>query len=315
MKLSVQAQLREIGLLLDADIYPYVFNDGVLAPAGSVIDVPSVGAGKNYESGSTYRSSTGTRQGAAGWQRQTGKSGACHSPASPGCKRLQTHYIEQLDDVVAVYPQTTFWLQNKGLWLWVESAVLPGLKRRATFLIAVPYSRGMKVQAWAFWSTALGHQWIGPRHTNAIDGSICAFNPTDGTWKEGGKLSRLIDLYTFWAFRQLHDEVVGWWPGRQTAEFAYERLTESNDNEWCGCRFDAPRYSECCKQADLKADRYAIAMEFIGGFLKFRPRKPPHAVISVLALANQPPEIRQHKIIDTLIASSHLQPHRLLIQI
>jgi len=313
MNLSVQTQLREIGLQLDADVYPHLFNDGVVAPAGSVIDVQFVGAENDHESGSTYRSTTGSRQRATGWQGQTGKSRASDPPASPGCERLQSHYLEQLDEIVAVYPQTTFWFQSNGLWLWVEGAVLPGLTRRATFLIAVPYSRGMKVKAWAFWSTALGHQWIGPRHTNAIDGSICAFNPADGTWKEGGNLTRLIDLYTLWVFRQLHAEVEGWWPGRQTAQYAFERLSECNDNEWCGCRFDAPRYGECCKQTDCEADRFTIAMEFIGGFLKFKPRRPPAAIVSVLANGSSPPEILRYKYSEALIATSHHRPVRILI--
>lgn len=311
MNLSVLTQLREIGLQLDADTYPYVFNDGVVAPAGTVIGVQLAGAENNHESGSTCRSATRTRQRAAGWQRQTGKPRSPSPSASSGCERLQTHYLEQLDEIFAAYPQTTFLLQNNGLWLWVEGAVLPGLTRRATFLIAVPFSRGCKVQAWAFWSTVLGYQWIGPRHTNAIDGSICAFNPIDGTWKEGGTLTHLIDLYTLWAFRQLHVEVVGWWPGRQTAQFAYERLTECNDNEWCGCKPDAPRYGDCCKQADLEADRFTIAMEFVGGFLKFRPRTPPLGIVSVLAANAAPPEIRRYMFSQSLTSTSDCRPVRL----
>jgi hypothetical protein len=311
MDKAVQQLLVSIGEQLDRDIYPHVFNDGVVAPAGSVIDVQYAGAENQHESGSTHRSATGPRQRAAGWQWQTGQSGASSSPASPGCERLQSHYLEQLDEVVAAYPQTTFWLQSNGLWLWVEGTVLPGLTRRATFLIAVPFSRGCKVQAWAFWSTVLGYQWIGPRHTNAVDGSICAFNPIDGTWKEGGQLTALIDLYSLWAFRQLHVEVIGWWPGRQTAQFAFERLTECNDNEWCGCRSDAPRYRDCCKQADLEADRFTIAMEFVGGFLKFRPRTPPAKVVAILTANAAPPEIHQHSMTQALISATNHRAVRL----
>jgi hypothetical protein len=307
MDRSVRQLLESIGEQLDRDEYPHVFNDGVIAPAGSVIDDQLAGVETNHESRPAYRSAAGSRQGATGWQRQAGESGPS-SPTTPsGCGRLQSHYLEQLDGVVAAYPQTTFLLQNNGLWLWVEGAVLPDLTRRATFLIAVPFSRGCKVQAWAFWSTALGHQWIGPRHTNAVDGSICAFNPIDRTWKEGGQLTALMDLYSLWAFRQLHVEVLGWWPGRQTAQFAYERLTECNDNEWCGCRPDAPRYADCCKDADLKADRSEIMKEFIGGFLKFRPRKPPPSIVSVLTSNAVPPEIRRYTLGQSLAMTSNLR--------
>lgn len=313
MDKAVQQLLISIGEQLDRDIYPHVFNDGVIAPAGSVIDFQFAGAENNHESWSTYRSATGSRQRAAGWQRQTGEPRPPSPSAPPGCGRLRSHYLEQLDEIVAAYPQTAFLLQNNGLWLWVEGAVLPGLTRRATFLIAVPFSRGCKVQAWAFWSTVLNCQWMGPRHTNAVDGSICAFNPIDGTWKEGGKLTHLIDLYTLWAFRQLHVEVIGWWPGRQTAQFAFERLTECNDNEWCGCKPDAPRYGNCCKQADLKADRFTIAMEFIGGFLKFRPRTPPSSIVSVLTANSAPPEIRRYMFSHMLASTSNYRAIRLQV--
>lgn len=303
MDSAVQQLLISIGDQLDRDIYPHVFNGGVVAPAGSVIDCQTAGVENDHESRPACRSSAGSWQRTAGWQGQTGKSGPSCPTASPGCGRLQTHYLEQLDAAFAAYPQTSYLLQNSGLWLCVESAVLPGLKRRATFLMAIPFSRGSKVQSWAFWTNAIGYQWIGPRHTNAVDGSICAFNPSDGSWKEGGKLTDLIDLYSLWALRQLHVEVLGWWPGRQTAQFAYERLTECNDNEWCGCRTDAPRYIDCCKATDIIADRSEIAMEFIGGFLKFKPRRPPDNILVVLASNAPPPQIRSN-IFSTLLATN-----------
>lgn len=308
VNLSVLSQLREIGSQLDADVYPHLFNDGVVAPAGSVIGIQPAGVENENESRSTCRSPTWSWRRSAGWRGQTGQSRPPNPAASPGCEPLQANYCKQLDAVFAAYPQTNYLLQDNGLWLCVESAVLPGLNRRATFLIAIPFFQGSKVRAWGYWSTAIGIQWIGPRHTNAVDGSICAFTPQDGTWNEGGDLRNLIDLYTLWAFCHLHNEVIGWWPGRQTAVFAYERLTECNDNEWCGCRSDAPRYGECCKKKDLEADRTEIAIKFVGEFLQYQPRRPPAAITSVLMTGMLPPPMRLQRSLGSLYGTSSLCP-------
>ncbi|QIQ86449.1 hypothetical protein [Erythrobacter sp.] len=194
------------------------------------------------------------------------------------------------------------------MWLAVDSAVLAGLDRKATFLIAVPFQHFQPIRAWAFWTTEVSRTWIGPRHTNAVDGSICAFNPSEGTWKIGGDLVALIDQYTMWAFCQLHLEIIGWWPGRQTAEFVYERLTELKDNEWCGCRPDAGRYAECCKQSDLAADRFQAAIQFVGGFLKFKPRQPPVNVSRLIWRGGEPPAFEQARTNLTLFVGSCLCP-------
>jgi hypothetical protein len=111
------------------------------------------------------------------------------------------------------------------------------------------------------------------------DGSICAFDPDDGTWAIGGSIVSLLDLYTLWALRHFHLQVFGYWPGRQVASFVMERLLELKPFEHCGCGGDKP-YEKCCQAADLKADRLSETIKFsdLGGFR----RCPPQAILKFL---------------------------------
>lgn len=308
MKPAVRRQLQDIGVQVDAEVYPNVFNDGVMAPKGSIVDRETLGAENYDEQQGPCRSAAGSWQGAAGWQRSSCRSRASCNTEPSGSGRLRENYLGQLDAVFAAYPRTAVWTSNEGMWLAVDSAVLAGLDRKAAFLIAVPFRHFQPIRAWAFWATAVSRTWIGPRHTNAVDGSICAFNPSEGTWKVGGDLVALIDQYTMWVFCQLHLEVIGWWPGKQTADFIYERLTELKHNEWCGCRPDAGRYAECCKQSDLAADRFQAAMQFVGGFLKFKPRQPPVSVSRLIWEGGEPPVFTRARPKPMLFVGSCLFP-------
>ena len=285
--------LKNIGEQLHAGAFPRVFNDGIVAPSNPIVDLETLGAETTNATPGTRRPSARSWQRTAGWQGPAGGSRPSGTAEPSGSRHLRENYCGQLDGVLAAYPHTKFWLQDDGMWLAVESSVLAGLEKRATFLTGVPFNRGLPVRAWAFWTWSIGFQWIGPRHTNAVDGSICAYNPQEGTWRTGDCLIALLDLYTAWACCHLHVEKFGWWPGPQTAQFAYERLTELNDNEHCGCRRGAPLYRDCCKQSDLQIDRGAAAVEFIGGFLRFVPRKPPSNMISFLQDQHNPPRLQK----------------------
>lgn len=308
MNSAVHAQLQAIGSQVDAGTYPNVFNDGVIAPKDSVVNQLTTGAENYDEQQGTCRSAAGSWPGTAGWQGPSGRSRASGDTEPSGSRQLCENYLGQLDAVFAAYPRTAVWTSGDGMWLAVDSSVLAGLDRKATFLIAVPFRHLQPIRAWAFWTTAVSRSWIGPRHTNAIDGSICAFNPSEGTWKVGGDLVGLIDQFTMWAFCHLHLEVLGCWPGRQTAEFIYERLTELKDNEWCGCRPDAERYADCCKQSDLAADRFQAAMQFVGGFLKFKPRQPPVCVSRLIWEGGEPPAFQRARPDPMLFLGSCLFP-------
>jgi hypothetical protein len=174
------------------------------------------------------------------------------------------------------------------MWLRTDSLLLDGLTRKATFLTHIPFDRGGRASAWGYWTTAVSASWIGPRHTNFPDGSICAFEPRDGTWSVGDKIVKLLDLYTLWALRHLHLEVFGRWPGHQSVPIPYERLQELKDDELCGCDQADLLYSECCKPADLALDRQEAFADFLrltGGH-----REPPKLVVPVILGLEAPPE-------------------------
>lgn len=177
-----------------------------------------------------------------------------------------------------------------GTWLLAESAVLAGLPQAVTFLVALPDTPGAGARAWAFWRRPDGPVWIGPRHTNFQDGSICAFSADDQAWEEGCDLRTLLDLYSVWVLRHLHLAHLGRWPGKQYALLnghphlqAYYRLIECRPDELCGCGSESRRYAECCRPWDLKRNFTSLASLFLrhvdGGFSS---RRPPDAVTAFL---------------------------------
>lgn len=189
------------------------------------------------------------------------------------------------------YPTLATFPDEDGLWLLVKSSILPGLTREATFLVALPYRLGVGPWAWGFWTeTGSPPRWIGPRHTNFQDGTVCAFAPNDGAWTEGGDLRTLLDLYTVWAARQLLLEISGLWPGKQYALIGspaalqvHYRLSECRDDELCGCGSETVRYADCCKPGDLMWNRLQLIEHFMraipGGFAS---RKPPAHVVDFI---------------------------------
>ena len=134
----------------------------------------------------------------------------------------------------------------------------------------------------------MGSTWIGPRHTNFPDGSVCAFEPADKTWVIGDPLVTLLDLYTLWALRHLHLQVFGRWPGHQAVRHPYERILELREDEHCGCDMSDKLYGKCCRDRDLRRDRIADAVNFIilasGGL-----RKPPNSVVKFVREHIEPP--------------------------
>ena len=165
--------------------------------------------------------------------------------------------------------------------------MLDGLPRHARFLIGISYLWPF-VWSWGFWAHELmSPVWIGPRHTNFYDGSICAFEFADETWIFGQPLVKLMDLYTVWALRHLHLEVVGTWPGQQVAHYAIERLSEQRDTELCGCG-GMQTYGECCKSNDESKIEVADAVQFA-----WFPRTPPLSVYSVVIDGAEPPELKE----------------------
>jgi hypothetical protein len=147
------------------------------------------------------------------------------------------------------------------------------------------------VRTWAFWTGLITTAaWIGPRHTNFPDGSVCAFEPADGTWAFGDSLVDLMDLYTVWVLRHLHLQTVGRWPGYQSVRLPYERILELRPDEFCGCEQSHLLYGGCCRNTDLARDRMADAMNFFF-FSQGRLREPPASVLRFVHEGGEPPAV------------------------
>lgn len=280
--------LAKLGTELNGGVYPVVHNSGAVAPALSTVEVNFLGK-ENNSVERKRRPTTEPRQWSTGRQgppcglRPTGS-------ATPFVgTSLQTKYQNELGHVCSAYPQANIRSQEKGMWLNVSSLVLEGLPQKATFLVAVPFSPDRAVRGWAFWTTSISASWIGPRHTNFPDGSICAFYPQDKTWKPGDSLVVLLDIYTIWALRHLHLDTFGRWPGYQSVPSPYERLTELRDDEFCGCDNSNLKYAECCKPRDIKLDflheRSKFLKMYCGGV-----RSPPSWVNKVVIGSGEVPE-------------------------
>jgi len=300
--------LRDIGLQLDRDQYPRVYNGGIVKPGDAAIADSIPGEDTNHVYQRQRRPKTRPWERTAGWQGSTSQSGttgrsgaASETPPFFGSS-LRALYEAELEAVRTAYPNMAIWDRAEGLWLLTESAVLPGLGKKATFLTALPFSSRLMPRSWAFWTTPISWQWIGPRHTNFPDGSICAFDPVDRTWSPGESITQLIDLYTLWAFRHEHLRVFGRWPGRQSVPLAYERLDELQDDEYCGCNKSPKLYKDCCKTEDLSRPRAATFWEFFHHMRGYISRTPPEPIYNVIRTRCEPPPIIE------ILTRPHYQP-------
>lgn len=300
MESSSREMLAEIGRQLDANVFPHVFDNGVVMPSASDVALSALGKETDDEQQRPRGPAAGSRKGTArrkGTPRRSRQAGAS-ARISGGL--LRTAYAAQLASLAKAYPASRVFPDDEGMWLQTESSILSGLDYGATFLVALPFAPGVGPRAWGFWHGPDGLLWIGPRHTNFFDGSICAFSPGDNVWTEGGNLTSLIDLYTVWAFRHLYLEVVGRWPGRQYSLpppnevlNPYYRLAQCKDDELCGCGSPTARYAECCKPRDLRSDFGRLAQEFVRRMgARLGDRKPPQAIVDFATGQGASPSIR-----------------------
>ncbi|WP_157132613.1 hypothetical protein [Novosphingobium nitrogenifigens] len=309
MEPSSREMLAKIGRQLDANVFPHVFDNGVVMPSASDVTSSALGKETDDEQQRPRGSAAGSRKGAARWKGTPRRSRQAGASARISSGLLRTTYEAQVASLEKEYPASRVFPDDDGIWLQSESAVLSGLDYGATFLIALPFAPGAGPRAWGFWNDPRGPLWIGPRHTNFFDGSICAFSPGDNVWTEGGNLTSLIDLYTVWAFRHLYLEVMGRWPGRQYSLpppnevlNPYYRLAQCKDNELCGCGSLTSRYAECCKPRDLRSDFGRLAQEFVRRMgARLGDRKPPLAIADFASGQGALPSIRD---VHNLMAST-----------
>lgn len=286
-------QLLEIGRQLDCGVFPIVKNGGIVLPSESAIPPKNLGK-ENQNAGQRQKAPRerviGAQRPFSGPQRTSARYGASGATPSVVDAVIGNTY-ESLSDVDDAYPGMQVWKQEGGFWLYTESGLLPGLTQPVSFLTAVSTAKGV-VRSWAFYCSAVGVKWLGPRHTNFPDGSICAYDLNDGTWTYGDSIVNLLDIYTVWALRHLHYATFGQWPGPQSVPLLYERLLEFEDNELCGCGVEGKKYIDCCKNSDLQANLVREAIKF-GEFSCWSIRQPPREIAQFMCNRNHPPQISE----------------------
>lgn len=279
--------MRRVGNDLDVGRYPRCFEGGLLVPSEEGMPIRTLG--KEIAHGNSRQSGppAGSRQRTSRWQRPTGRPRTPDPAAQFRIAGLERQFTSQLAAVEGAYPSVNLWQQELGAWLLLDSVVLPGLDRRARFAVAVPFTTH-RVRAWGFWAGMLQPaSWIGPRHTNFPEGSICSFDPNAAHPPGAHDLVGLLDVYTLWAFRHLHLEALGRWPGRHIGGFVSERLFEFRPDEFCGCGGDGVRYRECCKEADETGLRVAEAVDYV---LNVDRRRVPAEVLEFVR-GQDPPQV------------------------
>lgn len=274
--------LWEIGLLLDLNQYPRIYDGGVVMPGNTSIVLSIPGEERKHVNQRQRRSTARSWNGPARWQRSSDRSRPAGTTPPLVNPDIRKTYEEEIEAVQEAYPGTIIWHQKTGLWLLTESTVLPGLGKKATFLTFIPYSERLMQKSWGFWTTAISYEWIGPRHTNFPDGSICAFDHKDGTWAIGDRIIKLLDLYTLWALRHAYLKVFGRWPGYQAVPYPYERVTEFKDDEYCGCDNADQLYADCCKRHDQVAPLIKIFLDFMYHTKGHITRQPPPEILNFL---------------------------------
>jgi len=260
--------LSKLGQAIDIDRQFQVFDGGIVG----IVNDQNEKENENEREG-TRGSATGSRQGSEGSRRTAGEAWARLRLLDP-----QVVQLARLEDLWTAYP-TDFIEGDHGLWIIVRSRPLGHDGPQVTFVLGYPYSTEIEPRAWAFWKLGDFPKFVGPRHCNFPDASICAYGPNDDAWERADGLVPLIDLYSTWIVRQLYLQHFGRWPGRQHGTTALYRRTEFFAGEWCGCG-SGRRYGECHLTADnLLSDRDARAdhRKVMGS--EYGPRKPPKSIM------------------------------------
>jgi hypothetical protein len=173
------------------------------------------------------------------------------------------NYRAQVAQIGRYYPGTRVWIRDDATWLAVPCCPLGQDGPWAKFLIAIPKRQSARLLAWGFWHLGDRVHWIGHRHTNYPDGSICAF-PADGSyWRDGDPLCLFVDRLSEWAFRQLYYVVHHIWPGPQEGRWRYYRLASTQLGECCPRCRGLTSYETCCRAIDEAESRPSDRREFI----------------------------------------------------
>jgi hypothetical protein len=278
--------LQAVGDGLDRNCQPFVYDGGEVQPGASS---PNSMPGKELEDGgqTTRGSSTRSRQRASGRPWSSDRPATEASSASPVLSSGSEveRGLEEIAGVAEAYPQVKFRSTPGINWSLISIKPIVNLPERSLLVTACPDDRQRRVVSWAWWHPGV---WIGPRHTNYPDGSICSFEEADETWKRGRSLVTLLDLTVVWVVRQMFLRRFGRWPGRQSLHTSYERLREQRPGELCGCDTGLS-YTACCREKDLQVSSTRQALEFRARFGVEPIRRVPDTVAGWLFASGAAP--------------------------
>lgn len=274
------ALLLDIGECLETGVPLRAYDGGRILPDHAPVDfINQLGDRRNSnDKGKRARgSSAGPGRGSSGWK------GPAHRPGPPapdaphlGGEDLTEVARQQVGEVQQSYRSARVWTSPDAFWV---SAIIEPIDDEpigAYLATRYPIASTELVQSWAWWTHGI---WIGPRHTNYSDGSICSFDLRQRTWDRSRPLRDLWDLHSLWVARHMYLRRYRRWPGPQHVGTPMERYFEQAPDELCGCDSQSSlRYRQCCLSSD------AEFVKSLPEFARRRPRRrsPPRAVIAYL---------------------------------
>jgi hypothetical protein len=286
--------LDQIGADLDHGRQLRVMAEGVLRPSTAPAAFSEV-LGLLEQHNATDQEAR-DREGREGRERaqeagQAGSSRPSHSSSqelrsAELTGKISTYHATDLASALTEYRQLRLRLAPPGAWLTGTIRPVPALEDNATIVLVYPFEPVYPIRCWAWWDVGI---WVGPRHTNYGDGSVCAFEPADttGVWRPGDPLLQLLDFVACWVGRHIYLKQTGRWPGPQSLHTAFERLTEHAAKELCGCG-SRQLYEVCHRPHDTAISETERKTEF----LRFCPhpfRNPPRTLSDCLGFAMQQP--------------------------
>jgi hypothetical protein len=297
--------LKRIGEDLDNEVYPVVHDGGIVEPGQSHSQLEKPGMEDCDERQTTRGPTAGAWTRSAGRPWTAGRQAADRSRSAGEATsifsehKLNDAMVADLAGVIVAYPTVQFRFTPDLVWLIHSIKPIRGLSETALLVSAYPHDVRLMVKSWAWWGSGL--IWIGPRHTNYPDGSICSFEPRDaGAWQRGKPLRNLLDIHVVWIVRHLFLRYFGHWPGSQVFHSVYERLREHRRGELCGGCRSGLKYEQCCRLDDERSDAVERVISFMRQFGN-RDRNPPKAVSEfVYGYHKAPPSLHESNLDSTV---------------
>jgi hypothetical protein len=280
---AVLAQIRAVGLAIHSGQPIGADQFGEIVVLNPEATEQKENCDEQREDGA-QRSPAGTREGRQGPQ-------AAPSAYSRQAVRLprRRDYWAELPQLSEGYPGSVRLRDRLGLWYMVPVFPLGKAGPCAKVITAIPEDKNARILSWGFWQHDRQIAWIGPRHTNYPDGSICAFVENEQVWWDGDPLLTYYDNLSEWGLRQLFLHFNGYWPGRQLAPGRYYRVREGLKLERCFCDKPQTDYFECCRPLDilqLCAEDKTDFLQFSGGVELGMQR--PHRQLTEYVLSIRP---------------------------